>query len=301
MTSVRPAGARFPQRLGDRTERTGTLLCLGLDPDPESLPVGFTRDLRGVEEFGRLLLRYAAPWASAVKANLAFFEAFGAEGMAALERLRLALPDDLPFIADAKRGDISSTSARHAAAIFERLRADAVTANPYLGREAIAPLLEHLDGFVYVLCRTSNPGAGELQDLDVAFASQDGSTVASAGIALATEPLYMHVARRVAVWADGGDGIGLVVGATAPEELAAVRSAAPGTPFLVPGVGRQGGDIASVRDHAPAAAGSAGQLPGGAALVNVSRAIAEAALGDVADLGEALHEAAQAWAERLRV
>lgn len=301
MTAVRPTEAPFPQRLGDRIERTGTLLCLGMDPDPEALPAGFTRDLRGVEEFGRLLLRSAAQWASAVKANLAFFEAFGAEGITVLERLRAELPAGLPFIADAKRGDIGSTSARHAVAIFDRLGADAVTASPYLGREAIAPLLEHRDGFVYVLCRTSDPGAGEFQDLHVPWGTSSGREVRMGGIEPKTEPLYMRVARRVAAWADDGDGIGLVVGATAPEEMAAVRSAAPGTPFLVPGVGRQGGNIAAVLAHAPAVAGRAGRLPGGAALVNVSRGIAESVLGDVADPGEALYQAAKAWAEQLRV
>ncbi|MDQ3493570.1 MAG: orotidine-5'-phosphate decarboxylase, partial [Chloroflexota bacterium] len=220
--------------------------------------------------------------------------ALGPEGMAALERLRADLPADLPFIADAKRGDVGSTSTRHACAIFDRLGADAVTASPYLGREAIAPLLEHPHGFVYVLCRTSNPGAAEFQDLKVASGRR------SDGAETAPEPLYVHVARRVAAWAGGGSGIGLVVGATAPQELAAVRAAATATPFLVPGVGHQGGDAAAVLEHAPASTGPASGLPGGAALVNVSRAISEAALGD-GDPGEALSKAAQAWAAQLRV
>ncbi|MDQ3493786.1 MAG: orotidine-5'-phosphate decarboxylase, partial [Chloroflexota bacterium] len=236
MTSVPSAGTTLPERLGARIGRTGTLLCLGLDPHPDALPRGFQPGLRGVEAFARLLLDAAAPWASAVKANLAFFEALGPEGMAALERLRADLPADLPFIADAKRGDVGSTSTRHACAIFDHLGADAVTASPYLGREAIAPLLEHPDGFVYVLCRTSNPGAAEFQDLKVA------SSRRSDGAETAPEPLYVHVARRVAAWAGGGAGIGLVVGATAPQELAAVRAVATATPFLVPGVGHQGGD-----------------------------------------------------------
>ncbi|MDQ3552863.1 MAG: orotidine-5'-phosphate decarboxylase [Chloroflexota bacterium] len=281
--------------MGDRIGKSGTLLCVGLDPHPDHLPRGFEPGLRGVEAFARLVLEAATPWASAVKANLAFFEAFGAEGMAALRRLRTEMPAELPFIADAKRGDIGSTSARHASAIFDHLGADAVTASPYLGQEAIAPLLEHPDGFVYVLCRTSNPGAGEFQDLRAV-----ASVVSSENVPPSLEPLYLHVARRVAGWDGGGGGIGLVVGATAPRELAAVRAAAPASPFLVPGTGHQGGDAAAVREHAPALAGAAAGLPGGAALVNVSRAIAEAALGE-GDPGESLSEAAQAWAERLRV
>lgn len=297
MTTVPPAGARFLARLGERIGRTGTLLCLGLDPHPEALPAGFSRDLRGVESFARLLLEAAAPLASAVKANLAFFEAFGPEGLAVLERLRASLPSDQPFIADAKRGDIGSTSSRHAAALFDHLGADAVTASPYLGREGIAPLLEHPGGFVYVLCRTSNPGAGDFQDLVVASPDSRGDS----GSAGRTEPLYLHVARQVAAWADGGAGIGLVVGATAPQDLAAVRAAAPGAPFLVPGLGRQAGDIAAVLAHAPATAGAASERRGGAAQVNVSRAIAESALGDAIDPGEAIGAAARSWAEQLRV
>ncbi len=163
MTPAPPLGRPYLRRLGDRIGKSGTLLCVGLDPHPDHLPRGFEPGLRGVEAFARLVLEAATPWASAVKANLAFFEAFGAEGMAALRRLRTEMPAELPFIADAKRGDIGSTSARHASAIFDHLGADAVTASPYLGQEAIAPLLEHSGGFVYVLCRTSNPGAGEFQ------------------------------------------------------------------------------------------------------------------------------------------
>lgn len=294
MTPAPSMGTPYLRRLGDRMGGRGTMLCLGIDPHPDHLPRGFQPGLRGVEAFARLLLEAAAPWASAVKVNLAFFEAFGPEGMAALRRLRAEMPADLPFIADAKRADIGSTSARHASAIFDHLGADAVTASPYLGREAIAPLLEHPSGFVYVLCRTSNPGAGEFQDLQVA------SAVWSRNVPPAVEPLYLHVARRVAGWAGEGGGTGLVVGATAPQELAAVRAAAPASPFLVPGMGHQGGDAAAVREQAPASAGAAAGLPGGAALVNVSRAIAETALGE-GDPGESLSRAAQAWAEQLRV
>ncbi len=151
----------YLERLGARTRATGTVLCLGLDPDPDALPDGFSRDLAGVERFAALLLEAAAPVAAAVKPNLAFFEAFGSAGIAALERLRATVPPDLPVIADAKRGDIGSTAARQAVALFDVLGADAVTVSPYLGAEAIAPLLERPDRFAYVLCRTSNPGAGE--------------------------------------------------------------------------------------------------------------------------------------------
>ena len=177
-----------------------------------------------------LILDGALARAAAVKINVAFFEAFGSAGIAALERVRARIPDDVPFIADAKRGDIGTTVARQAVALYDELDAHAVTASPYLGGEAIAPLLERDDRFVYVLCRTSNPGAGELQNLDV-----DG------------EPLFIHVARRASQWAADRANVGLVVGATAPDELERIRAAVPALALLVPGVGAQGGDIDAVR------------------------------------------------------
>ncbi|HEX7473794.1 MAG TPA: orotidine-5'-phosphate decarboxylase, partial [Candidatus Limnocylindrales bacterium] len=177
----------YLERLAARSVAVGSVMCLGLDPDPAALPSGFSADLRGVEAFARLILEAAGPHAAAVKPNLAFFEAFGADGLAALERLRAAIPDDLPVVADAKRGDIGTTASRQAVALFDRLGADAVTASPYLGGEAIAPLLERADRFAYVLCRTSNPGAGELQDLVVAADPTSGAPA---------EPMWARVARR---------------------------------------------------------------------------------------------------------
>ena len=155
-------------RLARRSAQTGTVLCVGLDPDPASLPDGFGQDLAGIERFARLVLEAALPFAAAVKPNLAFFEAFGSAGIAALERLRGGIPSDVPVIMDAKRGDIGTTAARQAVALFDALGADAVTVNPYLGGMAVAPLFERLDRFAYVLCRTSNTGAAELQSLVVA-------------------------------------------------------------------------------------------------------------------------------------
>jgi orotidine 5'-phosphate decarboxylase subfamily 2 len=284
----------YLDRLAARSASVGTVLCLGLDPDPEALPAGFPADARGIESFCRLLLEASLPSVAAVKANLAFFEAFGPDGIAALERVREVVPADVPFIADAKRGDIGSTAARQAAALYDRLGADAVTANPYLGSEAIAPLLDRADRFVYVLCRTSNPGAGELQNLVVG--SSDGAPA---------EPLYRRLARRVVGWGPGGT-VGLVVGATAPEEMATIRSVAPGLAFLVPGVGAQGGDVGAVLAHGPAVGPPAGRGTGAGLLVNVSRGIARAAAADreggsAIDPGEALAAAARDWAERLPV
>ncbi|OGO55575.1 MAG: orotidine 5'-phosphate decarboxylase, partial [Chloroflexi bacterium RBG_16_72_14] len=258
--------AIYLERLAARSAAAGTVLCLGIDPDPAALPAGFPPTLAGIERFARLVVEAALPSAAAVKPNLAFFEAYGSAGLAALERLRGLVPPDVPVVADAKRGDIGSTAARQAAALFDALGADAVTINPYLGEEAVAPLLARGDRFAYVLCRTSNPGAGELQGLRVA---------ADEGTGAPAEPLWARVARRAATWGPGGT-VGLVVGATAPGELAAVRAIAPGLAFLVPGVGAQGGEIGPVLAAGPATAPPAGGRAGGGLLVNVSRGIARA-------------------------
>jgi orotidine 5'-phosphate decarboxylase subfamily 2 len=285
----------YLDRLAARSAVTGTVLCLGLDPEPTALPAGFRPDVGGIEAFCRLLLEACLGFASAVKPNLAFFEALGPDGLAALERLRAAVPSEVPFIADAKRGDIGSTAARQAVALFDRLGADAVTASPYLGGAAIEPLIERPDRFVYVLCRTSNPGAAEFQDLEVA----------GTGPAAPPEPLYIRVARRAAGWGPG-ETVGLVVGATAPDEMARIRTVAPGLGFLVPGVGAQGGAIEPVLRDGPATAPPAGPRIGAGLLVNVSRGISavvstEAGEHPPGDPGEALAEAARGWAERLPV
>ena len=285
----------YLERLAARSNATGTVLCLGLDPDPATLPDGFSRDLAGVERFATLVVEAAAPHAAAIKPNLAFFEAFGSAGMAALERIRARLPADLPVLVDAKRGDIGSTAARQAVALFDGLHADAVTVNPYLGAEAIAPLLDRPDRFAYVLCRTSNPGAGELQDLVVAPDPDAG---------FPAEPLHRRVARRAATWGPGGT-VGLVVGGTAPAELAGIRSIVPGLAFLVPGVGAQGGDADTVLQDGVASAAPAGGRPGGGLLVNVSRGIANppttAGDGGPSDPLERVAAAAADWARKLPV
>jgi len=293
-------------RLAARSAAVGSVLCLGLDPDPDALPDGYSADLRGVEAFAGLLLDVAAPLAAAVKPNLAFFEAFGSAGIAALERLRARIPADLPVVIDAKRGDIGSTAARQAVALFDGLGADAITVNPYLGEEAIEPLLARADRFAYVLCRTSNLGAAELQGLPVA---------ADPALDSPAEPLFARVARRAATWGPGAT-VGLVVGATAPAELAEIRTIAPGLAFLVPGVGAQGGDVAAVLAHGRATAEPAGARAGGGLLVNVSRGIAGArgARGASSDrrsgahpagreptLEDAIAAAARDWAGRLPV
>jgi orotidine-5'-phosphate decarboxylase len=293
-------GTTYLERLAARSAATGTVLCLGIDPDPATLPEGFERNIVGVEAFVSVLLDATLPFVAAIKPNLSFYEAFGSAGLAMLERLRGRIPGDVPVIGDGKRGDIDSTSARQSVAYFDSLGFDAVTINPYLGEEALGTYLERPDRFAYVLCRTSNPGAAELQGLRVrARWDADGAMTGP------DEPLWARVARDVASWGPGGTA-GLVVGATAPEELRAARSIAPGLAFLVPGVGAQGGSVEPVLAAGPATAPPASNRTGGGLVVNVSRGIAGAALaepgpGVASDLGERLAEAARSWSAKLPV
>lgn len=258
-------------RLRARQARLGAPLCLGLDPHPDSLPDGLNRDTAGIERFARGVLEAAGEFAAAVKVNVAFFEALGAGGWAALERVRADVPVDQVLILDAKRGDIGSTAERQATSLFAHLAADGVTLSPYLGEDAIQPFADHADRLIYVLARTSNPDAGRLQDLVVGDPSGE-------------RPLHEAVARWVSDrWPEGR--VGLVVGATAPDELERLRAAVPEPAFLVPGVGAQGGDLA-----AAVRACHGTRAPG---LVNISRGIAGASSG--ADWQRAAAEAARRW------
>ncbi len=259
------------ERLGARRAQLGSPLCLGIDPHPDQLPVGVTADVAGIERFARGIIEAAAEHATAVKINVAFFEAFGADGARALARVRGDVPRDLICILDAKRGDIGSTAERYATALLGELDADAVTLSPYLGEDALAPFLAFDDRLLYVLVRTSNPSASRIQDLDV-----DG------------QPLYRIVGRWLSdTWTDGR--VGLVVGATATSELEALRTDLPEPAFLVPGVGAQGGDLV-----AATRACDGRRAPG---LVTVSRAIAGASRAD--DWAAAAATAAEALRRRM--
>jgi orotidine 5'-phosphate decarboxylase subfamily 2 len=202
-----------------------SLLCVGLDPDPERIPGGAAGALRHCLD----VVDRTAEHVCCFKPNTAFWEQYGADGWQALAELRDRVPAGIPVLVDAKRGDIGSTMRAYARALFEVLGADAVTASPYLGADALEELTRYLDRGVYVLCRTSNPGAADLQHLETGG-----------------RPLYLQVAALTERVAAGGN-VGLVVGATAPEQLAEVRAASR-LPFLVPGVGSQGGELeAAVR------------------------------------------------------
>jgi orotidine-5'-phosphate decarboxylase len=255
----------FADRLAAAVRRKGNPVCVGLDPRWDSLPLEIQKRHVGqtlaavaaaYEEFCGRVLDVVSPLVPAVKPQSAFFEACGPDGMAVLQRLlRRARELGLLTILDAKRNDIASTAAAYAEASFGGVRAggrlhpvweaDAVTVNPYLGRDAVEPFLQcarQVAGGVFVLVRTSNPGGGLFQNL----------VVSSAGGA--ARPLYLHVGEAVAAWsaenlgACGLGDVGAVVGATCPAELTTLRQALPQVPFLIPGFGFQGGTASDVTD-----------------------------------------------------
>ena len=236
----------FLEKLARAAERNRSLLCVGLDPDPERLAGD---DIAGylcavVEATSDLVCAY--------KPNLAFYEQLGEAGYAALRTVLRAIPDDIPTIADAKRGDVEHTARAYARAIFDELGFDAATVNPYLGGDAVAPFIERADRGALIVCRTSNPGARDLQDLSVATAS-------------GSRPLYQAVAELAKRWNTQGN-VGLVVGATYPDEMRILRGLCPEMPFLVPGVGAQAGDLSrSVRAGLDA--------HGRGLIINASRAV----------------------------
>jgi uridine monophosphate synthetase len=233
----------FFSRLESRIRETDSLLCVGLDPhrsDLPTLPKARKASGRAAFEFCLALIEATADVAAAYKPNAAFFEALGPEGVAALQDVIAAIPDDIPVILDVKRGDIASTARAYAEAAFNTLCADAVTINPYLGRDAVEPFIADPENGVFMLCKTSNPGAADLQDLFVD--SGQWSVDSTTHHPPSTTHLYERVARLAQQW-NTNDNLGLVVGATQPESLARVRTAAPDLWILAPGVGAQGGDL----------------------------------------------------------
>ena len=227
----------FFSRLESSVRQIDSLLCVGLDPHPDDLPE-FSPEAARV--FCLRLIEATEDLAAAYKPNAAFFERFGPEGIAALRDVIAAIPDEIPVILDAKRGDIASTAQAYAQAVFETLGADAVTINPYLGKDAVDPFLTDPEKGVFLLCKTSNPGAADLQDLLVT--EDGGRRTGSVSGLRSSVPLYIHVARLATQW-NTRDNLGLVVGATQIDALRRLRVAAPDLWFLAPGVGAQGGDL----------------------------------------------------------
>lgn len=230
----------FMDRVQTRWQHADTLVCVGLDPEPAKFPSKFAYDPDAIFNFCRDIIDATAPYVCAFKPQIAHFAAAHAE-----EALRMLIMHigfrypDIPVILDSKRGDIGSTAQHYASEAFDRYCADAVTVNPYLGRDSVQPFLDRADKGVVILCRTSNPGAGDLQDMVVGG-----------------RPLYQHVAEKIARdWNDNGN-CALVVGATWPEQLRDVRALVGNVPFLVPGIGAQGGDVQAVVTNAKTADGT---------------------------------------------
>lgn len=227
-----------------------TLLCVGIDPQPDLIPPG------QIDGFARKVVETVGDFACAFKPQSAFFEAAGEEGWRALNAAIAHVRDIAPHalvVLDVKRGDVAHTAEAYRAAAFDRLGADVVTVNPYLGGDSVAPFLRDPDRGAFVVCRTSNPGAGPMQDASVYL---DGELA----------PYYLHVADRAREWGAEHGNAGLVVGATYPEQLANVRRRCPDLPILLPGVGAQGGDL-----DASVAAGL--DARGGGLLVSASRSV----------------------------
>ncbi len=269
----------FMQALKQRWNDADSLVCVGLDPEPSRFPSQFANDADAVFNFCRAIVDATAPYVCSFKPQIAHFAALGAED--ALARLIAhvhANHPGIPVILDAKRGDIGSTARHYATEAFDRYGADAVTANPYLGRDSLQSFLDRADRGVVILCRTSNPGAGDLQDLVV----QTGDGVA--------RPLYQHVAEKVAREWNGHGNCMLVVGATWPEQLREVRAIVGDVPFLVPGVGAQGGDVEAVVRNA-------GTADGTGLVVSSSRAVLYAS--DGGDFAEAAADAAKTLREQI--
>jgi orotidine-5'-phosphate decarboxylase len=247
----------FIQALAEAWRKNDSLVCVGLDPEIERLPRQLAAEASPIFQFNKAIIDATADLVCAYKPQFAHYAACEAEDQLerTIEYIHKAHPA-VPVILDSKRGDVGNTAERYAIEAFERYGADAVTVNPYLGGDSLEPYLRHADKGVIILCRTSNPGAGDLQDLLV-----DG------------RPLYQVVAQLTAQrWNSRGNCL-LVVGATYPRELAQVRALVGEMPLLVPGLGAQGGDVAQVVHN--------GQTPNGTGLIiSSSRSILYASQGE---------------------
>jgi len=215
----------FIQKLASAAGGNRSLLCIGLDPDPEMMPAGVS-----VIDFNKEIIKATRELVCAYKLNLAFYEALGAQCFDVIKETMEAIPGNIPVIGDAKRSDIGNTARAYAKALFENMAFDAVTVNPYLGYDSVKPFTEYSDRGVFILCRTSNPGSADFQTVRCQDKKGPG------------QYLYELVATKAAEWNQYGN-IGLVVGATYPEALKTIRQSHPDMPILIPGVGAQGGDL----------------------------------------------------------
>lgn len=277
---VRAVPMRFFDRLADRIETADSVVSVGLDPDPDRLPDAVRDADLPRWQFNRRIIDATHEHAACYKPNAAFYE--DPDGWRALrETIAYAHGKDVPVLLDAKRGDIGNTARQYARALDDNHgpAADAITVNPFLGRDSLEPFLQRAEKGVFVLGRTSNPGGEDLQDLELASG----------------ETLYERVVHLADLWNRNGN-VGLVVGATNPDELESIRELVPDIPFLVPGVGAQGGDAEAAVEHG---------LADGVGLVNSSRGIIfagedAATRGGRGDAGDAFFDAAGQSAKQLK-
>jgi orotidine-5'-phosphate decarboxylase len=260
----------FNESLRASIRDRGSNVCVGLDPDLEALPAEFEVDPDEVLRFVTGVVEATSEFAAAYKPNSAFYEIMGPHGMEVLQAVIASVPEEIPVILDVKRGDIGNTAERYAEAAYETYGAGAATVSPYMGRDSLEPFLRRPERGVFVLCRTSNAGSSELQELPV-----DGT------------PLFLRVAELANQW-NTNDNVGLVAGATFPPDIERIRAVCPSLPILVPGVGAQQGDLVG------AVGAAAGEGREGAFLISSSRSIMHASRGP-----DHQHAAADA-ARRLR-
>lgn len=255
-------GESFFSKLTAAVQTHDSLLCVGLDPTPAHVPAAYRDQASSIHDsllrWNLAVIEATAPYVCAYKPNIAFYEALGIEGYHLLTQTIAAIPSHIPVLLDAKRGDIGHTATAYATACFDRLQVDAVTLNPYLGKDSIEPFLAYPDKGLFILCHTSNPGAADFQHLEI----NDWRTLDRE----ANAPLYIHVAKTAVGW---GENVGLVVGATYPQAMEAVRGAAPEAWLLVPGIGAQGGALEET-----VAAGL--RRDGLGMLINASRGVSQA-------------------------
>ena len=236
----------FLAKLDAAVRARDSIICVGLDPEPGRIPAHLGVGAQAAVRFLRRIVSATSDQACAYKPNLAFFERYGSAGADILALTLQSIPSDIPVILDAKRGDVPNTATAYAQSLFERLKADAATVAPYVGLDSIAPFC--VAGYAFVLARTSNPGAGDFQDLEVGG-----------------RPLYEHVVERVAATFPA-EACGFVVGSTYPAESRRIRALAPDRLFLMPGVGAQGGAVGD-------AIGAALDVRGGGVLPSASRSV----------------------------
>lgn len=230
------ANSDFFSKLHSAIDRNNSLLCVGLDPHPAQIPARFrTTDndpIKSILAWNRALIEATAPYVAIYKPNIAFYEALGLPGAQLLHDTLAAIPADIPVLLDAKRGDMGNTAQAYAKAIFDVWQVDAVTLNPYMGKDSVEPYFAYPGKGLFLVCHTSNPGSTDFQELEI---TDWGTLDREPNL-----PLYIRIARTTTKWSNQ---IGLVVGATYPAAIAATRAAAPDAWFLIPGIGAQGGDL----------------------------------------------------------